>query len=420
MSTTSRLRGVRRASGLGLGTAAGGVLAYVFFVLVTRALGPVAAAPVSVLWVWWGFAGAALTFPLQHWITRSVTAHGGEQVLRSLFGRVAGAVVAISVGCGAISYLARDVLFHSDSAAFPALVVAVTLGSGVLGIVRGTLSSRRRFTAVGASLAAENGLRCVAAAALIAAGVDSPVAYGACLVAGYLVVAFWPSSLRFGHRGAAPPPGAPMALVGGFAVAQLLAQLALTGGPVLLAVAGGAPAEVTALFAGMALFRAPYTLSLGLVAPLTSRLTTLVVRDRSEALRRLRVAVVGGALGSAVLAGALGGWLGPPLITLVFGEGVRLDGDRAAVLAIATVLALANLVLTVVIVARGRSGGLVRGWLAAMVPGALLFALSGQSPVERTCWTFLAVEAAALVWFIGEDVAAARSSARLLRRQEDR
>ncbi len=54
---------------------------------------------------------------------------------------------------------------------------------------------------------------------------------------------------------------------------QLLGQVVLTGGPVLLAAAGGAPAEVTALFAGLALFRAPYTLALGLVSQLTERLT---------------------------------------------------------------------------------------------------------------------------------------------------
>ena len=46
------------------------MLAYVFFAAVTRALGAEAAAPVAVLWAWWSFAGAALTFPLQHWIAR--------------------------------------------------------------------------------------------------------------------------------------------------------------------------------------------------------------------------------------------------------------------------------------------------------------------------------------------------------------
>ena len=79
LSMTTR---VRHTSALAAGSAVSGLLAYVFFAVVTRALGSTAAAPVSVLWAYWSFAGAALTFPLQHWIARSVSAHGGERSVR--------------------------------------------------------------------------------------------------------------------------------------------------------------------------------------------------------------------------------------------------------------------------------------------------------------------------------------------------
>ena len=75
----------------------------------------------------------------------------------------------------------------------------------------------------------------------------------------------------------------------------------------LLAVAGGAPAEVTALFAGLALFRAPYTLAVGLVAALTGRLTTLVVQGRRAALRRFRRPSSWPRCGSPWSAGSAGG-----------------------------------------------------------------------------------------------------------------
>ena len=75
------------------------------------------------------------------------------------------------------------------------MVVAVGLGSAVIGVVRGTLSARRRFTAVGTGLVAENGLRCVLAAGLALAGVDAPEVYGLVLVAGYLAALLWPSAL---------------------------------------------------------------------------------------------------------------------------------------------------------------------------------------------------------------------------------
>src|SRR5262249_46788216 len=76
MPRVSRSRG---AGVLALGSAVSGVLAYVFFAQVTRALGSDTAAPVAVLWTYWSFAGAALTFPLQHWIVRTVTAADGRE-----------------------------------------------------------------------------------------------------------------------------------------------------------------------------------------------------------------------------------------------------------------------------------------------------------------------------------------------------
>ena len=56
-------------------------------------------------------------------------------------------------------------------------------------------------------------------------------------------------------------------------------------------------------------------------------------------------------------AAALGAWVGPPLMELVFGEGIRLPGGLTALLAVGTVFALANLVLTIA----GRGARPVRG-----------------------------------------------------------
>ena len=87
----------RRASvSLAAGSVVSGLLAYVLFALVTRGLGAEAAAPVSVLWTMWALAGAAFTFPLQHWITRSVVA-GHEGEVRRAAGRVTAVVVDASL-----------------------------------------------------------------------------------------------------------------------------------------------------------------------------------------------------------------------------------------------------------------------------------------------------------------------------------
>ena len=55
-------------------------------------------------------------------------------------------------------------------------------------------------------------------------------------------------------------------------MSQLIGQVVLTGRR-SCALAGGAPGEVTTLFAALALFRAPYMLALGMVAQLTTRVT---------------------------------------------------------------------------------------------------------------------------------------------------
>jgi len=95
--STGRSRRTRDATALATGSALSGLLAYVFFAATTRALGAQAAGPVSVLWSYWTFAGAALTFPVQHWIARTVAAHG-EGAVRSAarsLGVVTGTAAAV-------------------------------------------------------------------------------------------------------------------------------------------------------------------------------------------------------------------------------------------------------------------------------------------------------------------------------------
>ena len=104
------------------------------------------------------------------------------------------------------------------------------------------LSARRRFAAVGAGLVAENGLRCLGALALWLAGVDDPggVRPRACspgtLAAAALAVGA-SGSARTGTGGdGESAAGASSAATGG---PSCSARRSLTGGPVLLALAGG-------------------------------------------------------------------------------------------------------------------------------------------------------------------------------------
>lgn len=403
--------GARNTQALAIGSLTSGLLAYVFFVITTRALGATDAAPVSVLWTYWSFAAAALSFPVQHWVARSVAAHDSEGAVRDALPRVAAAVAAAAGVAGLLAWLGRDALFHRDDPWFPLLVATVTLGSGFIGVVRGGLSARHRFSAVAWALIAENALRCLGAVALIVVGTHASVTFGVCLAVGALVGLLWPSSFRFSAGTGGGPVESPFAFLGGAAGGQLIGQAVLTGGPVLLALSGGSAREVTVLFAALALFRAPYTLALGLVSQLTGRLTLLVVGRDFGALRRMRLVVLTATVVVVVAAAVIGALVGPLLMPLIFGEQVQLSRLPALLVSVGSALALANLVTTISIMAQARSHAVVRAWLAASLGAAGLFvALSDTTPLLRTCWVFVAAEAVAFTALMLEEL---RGSAKL-------
>jgi O-antigen/teichoic acid export membrane protein len=393
----------RDTAALAVGSALNGLLAYVFFAIVTRALGAEASAPVSVLWAYWSLAAAALAFPLQHWAARSVAANGDDHVVRRSLPAVSAVVLTIGPLVGLVAWLAREPLFHRGDAWFPVLVAVSTIGSAMTGLVRGMLQAHDRFRAVALALVLENLVRCVVSLVLVANGNDDPVAYGLALIAGYVIALVWPWTLRMARRGAADHES-PFALLAGASGGQLLSQVVLTGGPVLLALAGGSPAEVTVLFAGLALFRAPYTLSIGMVAQLTARFTTLVITGRQAPIARIRWTVVAATVVLTVLAAPVGAMVGPPLLPLIFGDDVRMPGRLTAVLASGSTVAIAALVTTLLLIALGRTAGLMRAWLLGAVPGVLYFVLWPAPVFDRTCWVFLVTEVGAFAWMVLEHV----------------
>jgi len=398
--TRARRETARDTGVLAVGSAVNGLLAYVFFAVVTRALGADAAAPVSVLWAYWSFAAAALAFPLQHWAARSVTATGSDDHVRRSLPAISAAVLVLAPAIGLLSWLARDALFHSGGVWFPLLVVGSTIGSALTGLVRGMLQAHERFGAVATALVLENAVRVVVSLALVAAGVDSPVAYGLALVLGYVTGLVWPWTLRMTLQG--DDHESPLGLLGAASGGQLLGQVVLTGGPVLLALSGGDPAQVTVLFAGLALFRAPYTLSIGMVAQLTARFTRLVVEGRRRALARTRSRLVAATVVLGLLAAPVGAVTGPLLLPLVFGRDVTMPGHLTAVLASGSTVAIGALIATLLLIALGRTTGQVRAWLVAAVPGAAYFALWPAPVLDRTCWVFLVVEVGAFGWMVLE------------------
>lgn len=383
----------RDLSLLGLGSAVSGLLAYVVFALTTRGLGAHEAAPVAMLWTIWGLTTAALGFPLQHWVTRSAARLGDtggvRQALPAVTGIAIGITALVLVGC----WLLGETLFGQSGLVFPALAALLTLASAVAGVQRGSLSVDQRFSAVAATLVLENAYRVVGVVALQVAGVESAAAYGLVIATGNLTGLLWIGAVRF-HGSSTGDGEQPLRFLGGVAGGQLLSQLALTGGPALLAVVGGSPTEVTVLFTALSLYRAPYLLAVGMVARLTGRFAEAAAAGNWAPLSRVRrtvavVTVVGG-LAAAAFGATVGVWVLP----LVFGPEVVLGPLPSALLAAGGTIAVANLVLTILVIAYGRTALTTAAWAVALVV-ALILLVVPVDPLLRVCWGFLGAQGVA-------------------------
>jgi len=116
---------------------------------------------------------------------------------------------------------------------------------------------------------------------------------------------------------------------------------------------------------------------------------------------------------AAAVAAAVGWLIGPWVVRLVFGAGVVLERSTAVPVAVGSALAMANLLLTLLVIARSRVLHLLRSWLVSLVPGAVLLAVAGADSSSAAAAAFAVVEAAALVLLALSDRAA---SGQLMRR----
>lgn len=377
------------------GSVVNGVFAYVFVAIGTRSVGAEGFAPVAVLWAFWALSAAVLTFPLQHWVIRQMAVDGHAGGVRSAAPRILGWIASVVVVLTLVAAVFRSPLFGAGSSPWwPVLVAGTAAGSGYLGMVRGVLAGSGRYGAAAIVIGGENVVR-VGAVLVAVAVTPHPVGLGVALLTGPLVAVARPTVL--GLRSESPASRPPGGLLGSAGMSLLLSQVILNGGPPLLAALGGTETEVTAFFAALALFRAPYLLALGLTVRITAPLTRLVEERRFDALARLVRLGTAAALGAAAVAAGAAWAAGPRVIRLLFGEGTDPSAGVAAGVAAGCTLALAGLGLTVVLIARAGSAALTGAWMAAAVSGgAVLLLAGGSAAIERVVLAFVAAELVAV------------------------
>ncbi|MBA3233928.1 MAG: hypothetical protein H0T17_08285, partial [Propionibacteriales bacterium] len=68
----------------------------------------------------------------------------------------------------------------------------------------------------------------------------------------------------------------------------------------------------------------------------------------------------------------------------------------AMLVAVGSAVALANLVMTVLVLALGRAGSVASSWVIGSFVGALVLAVPGVAPLRLTCLAFVAAQVVAL------------------------
>ena len=381
------------AAWLTVGTTLSALAIYLFLAVGTRAVGVDGFAPVSVLWSLWAVSGAALTFPVQHWIIRTTVASGDEAAVWSAMPRVWALSAVAGVSMLVATWVLSDALFGYSGLAFPALAALLPPASVAMGVNRGVLSARGEYRSTAMAILGENVIR-----VLLAVAVGSragSVGFGVILVVGFMIAFAYPSSFRpvgpVGDRGREP-----IGLLGGLTGANLAAQTALTSGPVVLSLVGGSAAAVTTMFSVLALLRAPYTVALGASARLTAPLSRRIAGGEWQRLVSLGRRLVWAVSTGAVVAGLAAPWVLPPVVRLVFDVPDVLGDLSLGLLAAGSLLAFANLLLMLTLLAMERGRGMIGSWVTGLLIAAFVVVFDGDV-VARVSVAFLLAEIAAML-----------------------
>jgi O-antigen/teichoic acid export membrane protein len=380
------------------GTIVGGLTAYAWQAVGTRTLGEVAFAPVANAWTIMFLIVTILVAPVEQYATRTVAegwagrAHL-RHTLRSLARMGAVATVLITV----VSFALRGSLF-GGSWGYALICGAMVLGFGQLGLCRGILAGERNFSSYGWVTGLDGAVR-VGVAIPLLLGFEDPLLLAATIPASTVVALFWLREWPTREEGEADvPDGIPVGhfiatTVGGTSAAQVI----VAGGPLILALLGGSEAAVTALFITQTAFRGAFLIATPGWARALPVLTGIHLRDEHMRLTRIAELILVASAAAAALAAAVAAVVGPPLIALLFGEGARPSVFVAAAMAAGTILAIGNLGLNQVLIARVKTPRITAAWWLALLAMLVWIAVGSGSAVDRVAASFVVGEATALL-----------------------
>jgi O-antigen/teichoic acid export membrane protein len=371
------------------GSLVGAVLAYLFQVYGTRALGAHAFSPIALLWTSFFIVATVILIPLEQFVTRE--ASRGRRVLREDRLTIALVIGGAALLLGGFTYLTNDALFSGEPI-FVVQAVAVTALYGVMQVGKGLLAGHRRFAEYGVLLAWEGVVRLAAAVAFIAYSASAP-ALGWAMVAAPIGV-FLVRPFRYDREtvsGVAPTKAS--GFLSNYVLGSAASQVLLGAAPIGVGALGGSEALRSVVFATFLLYRAPLTL----IYNLQGRLLSLLVRmDEKTSLRQGLLKLVGFGLALVGLAGIVGFFVGPAVVGLLFGPEFRPVATVAALAAAGVIAGSVTQLMGQALVANGSTGQLAGAWVGGLSAGLVTMFIAGGTPDFRVAAGFFVGELVAL------------------------
>ncbi len=407
----------RDAALLSIGTLASGVLAYAFNVVAARSLGPEVYGAVGALWAGMFLIAVLLFRPVEQTVSRAIADQVARDVdarpaVRSAAWLAAGIALVACAACIVFWEPITNGLFGGYSALTVALVAGVA-GYAISYFARGLVGGVRWFGGYGLVLLADGGIRLVLALPLlfVASPTIAAIAIAAAAGGGALAPLLSSSRKRLDAIGEGTGEGSfALGAAARFALpAAVIAgceQVLVSGGPLLVLIAGGEGAAAAAgvLFAATLLLRAPVFVFQGVAASLLPNLTTFQARGDHARLHRATALVALAMAGFAALLalGALAA--GPFAMEILYGAGFEATRSDLALLAVGIGGFLAAGTFCQALLARSQGGRAAACWTVSAVTFVVLeLNLSGTefhrvSVAFAAASTLIALLLMAAVW----------------------
>ncbi|GAA4803086.1 hypothetical protein GCM10023200_45380 [Actinomycetospora chlora] len=377
--------GARRLVGAaGLGVLVSGLIVNVYLAVVARALPPAEYATFGSFWALALVLGFGAFLPLEQELARRLPLPGDRRALLRAAVGAAGVltVIALLVLLVTLPVVSRSL--DGDVSSLLALVALCVVSAGQF-LVRGTLIGTDRLVRHALVMVLDAVARLGIAVAIFVVGGASASAFCWALVAAIALAhvpqlpGAWRRAVAWARPAPGPrPPATTRALTRDalpLLVGSVCAQLLLNGLPVLVVAEAGEGSEAAAgvFVAAFTLAKAPLSMVVPLQSAVVPTLTRLMAADRRAEVLLMLVKGVA-VLGAVAAVGVpLAWWLGPSVVSLVFGPDYVIGGLDLAIILCGVLAHIGLVVVTQVHVARGRHRDVALSWTAGLVAAGLTF-----------------------------------------------